>query len=257
MRSVLHVLISLALALVALASVIPTLEGHDSAIVQSFNADLANFIQAPDNPAGPDPSFFYHDGALLQVWVGKAKTNVGPVIGSQLYSIIWHLLDTECFAKEGNHACISDKRLCFETDSLVNGKVQKGNTCIWKLSAMWYSEDVRKLLIGAVAASLEALTKSDIGGYSNCYMMGDKKACNVGDAIRVNLRDVASFHNFIHIMISNGKTGYGYWDCCEGNERQLVDRAVDGLSDGFSKAFQQPFTRDTRCIIDGWKLCYE
>lgn len=58
-------------------------------------------------------------------------------------------------------------------------------------------------------------------------------------------------------MINNEYTGYGWWDCCAGNERQLVDRAVDGMSDGFRKAFDRPFTRDTRCIINGWKLCYE
>lgn len=127
------------------------------------------------------------------------------MIGSPLYSTIWHTLDNFCPAVDGTATCISgNKFLCFETDSTVNGEVQQstsitqfvgiftehhtGNTCMWGLEASWHSQDVRKLLIGLVASTLEAQTKPDVGGTSNCYMMDSKKACNVGNAVRVSPR---------------------------------------------------------------------
>lgn len=65
----------------------------------------------------------------------------------------------------------------------------------------------------------------------------------------------------MHVMIENTASGFGNWDCCgESNVRQRVDVAVDGLGGEISEAFkklQKPFTRDTRCIIDGWKVCGE
>jgi hypothetical protein len=46
---------------------------------------------------------------------------------------------------------------------------------------------VRKLLMAAVALSLEAVTTREIQGPTNCYDVTGKKGCNVGDFVRVRL----------------------------------------------------------------------
>lgn len=60
------------------------------------------------------------------------------------------------------------------------------------------------------------------------------------------------------IMLSNPKTGYGDWDCCEGDKLELVDGKTDGLKDEIMQAYPQytrRFRRDSRCIIDEWDMC--
>lgn len=63
--------------------------------------------------------------------------------------------------------------------------------------------------------------------------------------------------NFLHIMLKNSGSWYSDYHCCE--SRYLVDRAIDGLgqeiADSFPQFWGRPFTRDSRCIIDGWKSC--
>lgn len=63
----------------------------------------------------------------------------------------------------------------------------------------------------------------------------------------------------MHITLSNSKTGYGNWDCCEGDKREIIDRAAvfigPKIVDQFSLWKDRGFSRDSRCIIDGWKSC--
>ena len=58
--------------------------------------------------------------------------------------------------------------------------------CIHEIRAEWGTEELRKLLIGVVAGTLEALTKRYPDGKTNCFWMGDEAACNVGDVVRVS-----------------------------------------------------------------------
>jgi hypothetical protein len=66
---------------------------------------------------------------------------------------------------------------------------------------------------------------------------------------------MATSRNFVHVGLVNGWTTYGGWDYCAGGKRQLVDKAIDGLGGEIGGVFGQKFTRDSRCIIDGWKAC--
>jgi hypothetical protein len=59
----------------------------------------------------------------------------------------------------------------------------------------------------------------------------------------------------MHIKLGGTYDGYGSYDCCNDNKRALVDKAVDGLGGQISQVFKWPFTRDTRCIINGWTSC--
>jgi hypothetical protein len=51
----------------------------------------------------------------------------------------------------------------------------------------WQNDQIRHLLIGAVAGALQAMTDHGTEDGSNCYVMaGNRKACNVGDVVRVS-----------------------------------------------------------------------
>jgi|TARA_R110002003_G_scaffold252_8_gene17879 hypothetical protein len=45
----------------------------------------------------------------------------------------------------------------------------------------------------------------------------------------------------------------------DSDKRQLVDKAIDPLGEEIIREFPQywgkQFTRDTRCIINGWEVC--
>lgn len=63
----------------------------------------------------------------------------------------------------------------------------------------------------------------------------------------------------MHIRLWNSKTGYGRYECCEGDKRQLMDKAIDKLGDRIVGLYPQywgkQFTRDSRCIINEWAVC--
>ncbi|KAF1921582.1 hypothetical protein BDU57DRAFT_489495 [Ampelomyces quisqualis] len=206
---------------------------------------------------GDDPSFDYHDYSLIQTWVGKDKVTVGTVIGPQLYSIVWDLLNVGCRPVVSN-TCVNDAtNICFQTTAMDKypGGPKYSWTCLGGLRMEWRTSEIRKLLIGAVAGTLEALTLNQVGGDSNCFMVNDERACNVGDVVRVNLPDLRGKRNYMHIKLWNFETRHGSWDCCSGDNRARVDRAIDGLGGEISEAFEKPFSRDTRCIINGDKVC--
>jgi hypothetical protein len=64
--------------------------------------------------------------------------------------------------------------------------------------------------------------------------------------------------NYLHVFIWNW-TNYGTWDCCHGDMRRKVDGAIDQLGNEITQAFPdwngKTFSRDTRCIINGWTAC--
>ena len=63
--------------------------------------------------------------------------------------------------------------------------------------------------------------------------------------------------NYMHLRIYNQHSSYSDFHCCE--SRGNVDVAIDGLGqeivDTFPQWWNREFTRDSRCIIDGWKSC--
>lgn len=136
-----------------------------------------------------------------------------------------------------------------------------GYTRIHDVWGEWENDQIRKLLIGAIAGTLEALTvNQSIIGKSNCFQLGGQKACNVGDIVRVNLPPSGkNVFNHMHIRIQNSHSWFSDFYCCR--TRQPVDKAIDGLGDEMTTVFpswwNRKFTRDTRCIIDGWKSCEE
>jgi hypothetical protein len=137
---------------------------------------------------GYDPSFEYHDYSTIQIWMGKKKTAVGSMVGADLYRKVWGLLDAACPADSKFGECTDPKYVQFESRCLRTwpGGVVPCYTDIYDVYARWDSENIRKLLIGAVAGTLEAITNRPVTGPTNCYDMAGTKACNVGDVIRVS-----------------------------------------------------------------------
>jgi hypothetical protein len=61
----------------------------------------------------------------------------------------------------------------------------------------------------------------------------------------------------MHVRIFNWNQ-YRSWDCCKNDHLKAMDRAID--TDGWElvRAFpgrQTVFTRECRCIINGWQVC--
>ena len=54
---------------------------------------------------GHDPSFFWDPRSVVQVWMGKDKTQVGSKVGSMLYDHVWKLLDENCPVESFRRVC--------------------------------------------------------------------------------------------------------------------------------------------------------
>ncbi|KAF2028164.1 hypothetical protein EK21DRAFT_70255 [Setomelanomma holmii] len=187
----------------------------------------------------------------------KKKTAVGKVIAADLYRTTWVLLDKGCPEGSKWNSCTNPGYLEFNTRCmrLPPGGVTDCVTKFQDVYARWDTENIRKLLIGTIAGTLEAVTTRPIP-HTNCYDMAGVKGCNVGDQILVS---GAKLRNYMHIILYNYWSGYGSWDCCYADTRQLVDRAIDPLGGKIIREFPQfwgkDFTRDIRCIINGWETC--
>jgi hypothetical protein len=148
------------------------------------------------------------------------------------------------------------------------------------VGAQWQNDNIRSALISAVAGSLAASTIQGTTGGTNYFDMAGKKACNVGDVVRVShspsfIRNIkltscqvnfpdAGFgdvkrHNYWHITMANPWTRYGSYECCKGDALSQVDRVLDGLErrirDGYPEVWGDPWFRDSRCIINEWATC--
>jgi hypothetical protein len=64
--------------------------------------------------------------------------------------------------------------------------VYAGQVIVPTIGAQWQNNDLRLALIKAVAGSLAAVTLQGTTGGTNCFDMAGKKACNVGDVVRVS-----------------------------------------------------------------------
>jgi hypothetical protein len=67
--------------------------------------------------------------------------------------------------------------------------------------------------------------------------------------------------NYLHIRIdaTQATTEWGSWNCCTMNHRAAMDTAIDSEGAEIASVFQPwhggSFTRDSRCIINGWEVC--
>jgi hypothetical protein len=226
----LQFLLGLVLGLDALINAAPTSEDG----LDPLNITLPDLNMTTQ---GYDPSFDYFDYSTAQVWMGTKPTYVGTMIGANLYRAVEKILNERC-----------------PSGSKYN---------IYAVQGEWANEKVRQLLISAVAGALEAITHEDrsIYGPTNCHMVIGTKGCNVGSKVRVNLPTElgSGKKSYLHIDLWNSKTGYGSYDCCQADMRPLMDKAIDGLGDQVVHEFTQwwgkGWSRDSRCIINGWKSC--
>jgi len=64
----------------------------------------------------------WHDYSTVQTWIGGTGfIAVGTTIGSELYDIIWRLLDKECPNNLAENRChVSRGNMCWPTQSLRN-----------------------------------------------------------------------------------------------------------------------------------------
>jgi hypothetical protein len=143
-----------------------------------------------------------------------------------------------------------------------------GQTCLKHIKGEWQNGPKRNLLIGAIAGTLEALTKPDMDARtSNCFSVDGKKGCNVGTPIRVSIhynssrtQPMAGYGSQVNLPPSDGKSNFMYvdlrntydgskkWDCCSDGHRAEVDSAIDGLGDEIGRVFKTSFSRDTKCM---------
>ncbi|KAH7078768.1 hypothetical protein BKA63DRAFT_591488 [Paraphoma chrysanthemicola] len=217
-----------------------------SAPVDSNNTLTINTTAA----AAYDPSREYHTYSTVQIWMGKNKAAVGDTIGFALYDTVWRMLEQHCPGGPNTCSLNSNPGVCFKTNTLSKYPypVERTYTCINNIAGEYDTEQIRRLLIGAIAGTLEAMTTQpfdDVSGMrTNCYDVGGEKGCNVGDTVRVNMPTHNGKQTYMHVSLVNGWTTYG-----------KVDRVIDGFGSEIGSVFGQKFTRDSRCIIDGWRSC--
>ncbi|KAF2124163.1 hypothetical protein P153DRAFT_390710 [Dothidotthia symphoricarpi CBS 119687] len=90
MKSFFNMFLAILLGLIAVinAAAVPDTTVNDLA----SNANETNVtIQ---ELAGPEYS--YHGRATAEVWLGQTMTNVGDLVGSNLYGTIWNLINDHC-----------------------------------------------------------------------------------------------------------------------------------------------------------------
>ncbi|KAL6702630.1 hypothetical protein ACN47E_001299 [Coniothyrium glycines] len=273
------------LTLTTLISAFPVAEDNIRANISSLSLDSATLVTGhstvPVNVsfydpgtasiAGYDPSFEWHDYSTVQIWIGRTPKSVGNTIGGHLYNKVYHMLDHDCPDvdvpwRRKPRTCTDVADDSFFTTCLTHPPFGVGlcSFVIREVKAVWMNEETRRLLIQAVAATLEALTSQPVGPDSNCFMVGGSKGCNVGDAIRINFPTgppPARQRNYMYMRFENIARPYGRFECCKSNSRQLVDAAIDRLGPQIMNAYMnmwpspRSWSRDTRCIINGWKAC--
>lgn len=65
----------------------------------------------------------------------------------------------------------------------------------------------------------------------------------------------------MHIVLYNEKSAAANWgyDCCRGDGRAGMDKLMSNIDEDVGALFpwmaRKEFPHDSRCIIDGWKLC--
>jgi hypothetical protein len=254
----LQFLLGLVLGLDALINAAPTSEDG----LDPLNITLPDLNMTTQ---GYDPSFDYFDYSTAQVWMGTKPTYVGTMIGANLYRAVEKILNERCPSGSKYNECHGTQSSTFKSSCMtgVAFKVEDCYTDIYAVQGEWANEKVRQLLISAVAGALEAITHEDrsIYGPTNCHMVIGTKGCNVGSKVRVNLPTElgSGKKSYLHIDLWNSKTGYGSYDCCQADMRPLMDKAIDGLGDQVVHEFTQwwgkGWSRDSRCIINGWKSC--
>ncbi|KAF2846235.1 hypothetical protein T440DRAFT_542622 [Plenodomus tracheiphilus IPT5] len=222
--------------------------------------DVHGASTADDNT----PWEHYNNRALAEIWIGREAVNVGDLTQSNLYQQIWAKLDKVCPGSKHGF-CYDSTKHAFATHYVTesNGAfpIRYGETNFFMEvdNFRWHYEETRRLLIGAAAGTLEALTRN---GSPNCYSLPlhGKHFCNIGDDLKINLPDQDNHNNFIHLRFY-GDQVYGGFRCCRDNGSQKVrgdvDKAIDGLGPEFSQEFGRPWSRLTMCILHGWRTCEE
>jgi hypothetical protein len=122
--------------------------------------------------------------------MGKDKRNIGTVTGSNLYGQVWNLLDKACPNKNnGPGSCppAAFGMYWFSGSCVISFLHSvRCNTFLYDITGYWKDDQTRRLLIGAVAGALEAVTSPDKGVVgTNCYDGLPGKGCCVGDVVRV------------------------------------------------------------------------
>ncbi|OAL48019.1 hypothetical protein IQ07DRAFT_682133 [Pyrenochaeta sp. DS3sAY3a] len=247
------VFLGLAMCLLTMVSAAPTGEGPPSA---SYNVTIDLKDPKYAELLGYDPSYYYQGYATVEIWVGQTPVNVGNVYGGELYRVASRVIEHECASHDGWCYQTNWRLSKFNTryaqpndDNLYEGetgfKIEQGN---------WETPQSRKLLIGILSGAMEATTNNP----ANCYHVRGVKLCNIGDIYRVNMPKTNGYKNDLHLrVVGDGIGRYthayrGIHDCC--GTRSWIDPSIDGTKDEVNQIWHQ-YSRDVRCIIDGWTVC--
>ncbi|KAF2128494.1 hypothetical protein P153DRAFT_386613 [Dothidotthia symphoricarpi CBS 119687] len=185
-----------------------------------------------------DPSDRRHDHATLEMWLGGNPTNIGDLLNGDLYNAIWQSLNTTC-PDNDHHSCMPGSSMGFATSYLRDdGRIEQGNTTVFIHSAIWTTNQVRKLLFGAIAGAVEGMANEQ----RNCYDAPDRTFHNVSDRVKVYFPGAS-----MHVQIA-GPASKGSFDCCA--SRAAIDGKVDELRTEAESAFETKGKtyRIVRCI---------
>lgn len=97
------------------------------------------------------------------VKMGNNKQNVGDLLGSSLYSAVWHAIDDLCPRAPGNSSCHQEHGYPFTKSIPVNyrkGEEVKVGSMELFVRGGWYGKNdpLRKLMIGTIAGVVERMS---------------------------------------------------------------------------------------------------
>ncbi|KAJ4338171.1 hypothetical protein N0V87_004148 [Didymella glomerata] len=207
---------------------------------------------------GYDPSKNYHGQATIEVWTGGSSRQ--PVNAAK---VVAGTLDRTCGSQWGKY-CEDHGWKTFDTPYLKTppaGIVQDA-TYFRIIAAEWANDNVRRMLINIVGSILYAYTMTPL--QTNCYEVpGQGRFYNIPQLIRVHLPssspDAPGQENYWDVEFYGSPqqfSKHGNLKPCA--TRPYIDHLLDMYKEQAEQYFpdwQGKFSRDTRVIIDGWKIC--
>ncbi|CAO2652875.1 Nn.00g022860.m01.CDS01 [Neocucurbitaria sp. VM-36] len=195
-----------------------------------YNVTIDTNVPTFGDTTGYDPSHDYHGYAVVEVWIGRSPVNVGNVYGPDLYNVVHRIPEQECGHSDVGGKCVQNDWNRVSLTPVIRiaatTLLQISHTGMKVEAGAWANSQIRNLMIGIVAGTLEATTNNP----DNCYHFARIKLCNVGDIVRVNLADHSGYKNYLQVRLYGEPHGFaekGIHKCCEW--RFLVDSAIDGL----------------------------
>ncbi|KAJ8110314.1 hypothetical protein OPT61_g6819 [Boeremia exigua] len=234
--------------------------------MQPFNTSLHLNDNGTVSALGYDPSTQWQEWAAIEVWTGgslRKPVNVGTVVGHELHTLVSETLNRICDSPFGKY-CDNTSWQSLHTKYLKTppAGVEETTTYFRTTSAQWANDRIRGIMINIVGRVLYAYTSQPLG--TNCYEVpGQGRFCNVPRFVRVHLPDSSPANPghannwFLELWGDPSQfSQHGNLKPC--GTRAAVDAQLDRYRGDIEEQFPSwrgHFRRDTRVIIDGYKVC--